>query len=107
MNLDNRLRKQVVSEIKKKRLITCILIALSFIYLMISFLFGDSGFIRYMELTKRKTLFENQITELRNENISIKNQLLSLKQNPFYMEKYAREEFGLARPDEYIFQYDR
>lgn len=107
MNSNNLLRKQVVSEIKKKRLITLIIIILSFIYLGINLLLGDAGFLRYGELYTKKTSLEKDINELQKENTRIKTQIKSLKENPFYSEKYAREEFGLARPDEYIFKYDR
>ncbi|OGW57279.1 MAG: hypothetical protein A2Z09_03305 [Nitrospirae bacterium RBG_16_43_8] len=107
MNSDNLLRKQVVSEIKKKKLITFILIILSFIYLTANLLLGDAGLLKYRELSNKKLSLEKGITELEKENTSIKTQIKSLKDNPFYAEKYAREEFGLARSDEYIFQYDR
>ncbi|MDI6743946.1 MAG: septum formation initiator family protein [Thermodesulfovibrionales bacterium] len=107
MNSDNLLRKQVVSEIKKKRLITFILIILSFIYLAANLLLGDAGLLKYRELSNKKLSLKKEITELEKENTRIKTQIKSLKENPFYTEKYAREEFGLARPDEYIFQYDR
>ncbi len=107
MNSDNLLRKQVVSEIKKKRLITFILIILSFIYLGTNLLMGDAGLLKYRELSNKKLSLKKEITELEKENTRIKTQIKSLKENPFYSEKYAREEFGLARPDEYIFQYDR
>ena len=107
MNSNNLLRKQVVSEIKKKRLIIFILIVLSFIYLGLNLLLGDAGFLRYRELLSKKTYIEKEIAEVEKENIQTKTKLKSLKENPFYSEKYAREEFGLARPDEYIFQYYR
>jgi len=107
MNPDNLLRKQVISEIKKKRLITFILIILSFIYLAINLLLGDAGLLKYRELSSKKQHLEKKITELGKENTHIKTQIKSLKENPFYAEKYAREEFGLARPGEYIFQYGK
>ena len=107
MSSDNLLRKQVVSEIKKKRLIIFILIILSFIYLATNLLLGDAGLLKYRELSNKKLSLQKTITELEKENTRIKTQIKSLKENPFYAEKYAREEFGLARSDEYIFQYDR
>ena len=107
MSSDNLLRKQVVSEIKKKRLITFILIILSFIYLAANLLLGDAGLLKYRELSNKKLSLQKEITELDKENTRIKTQIKSLKENPFYTEKYAREEFGLAIPDEYIFQYYR
>ena len=65
------------------------------------------GFLRHRELHKTKINLEKQIKEIENENEQLKTQINSLKEDPFYMEKHAREDFGLARPDEYIFLYDR
>jgi len=107
MSSHNLLRKQVVSEIKKKRLIFFTIILLSFIYLFISSLFGDMGLLKYRELHKTKARLENQIKEIHTENEQLKSQIDSLKKDPFSVEKHAREEFGLAKPDEYIFQYDQ
>jgi cell division protein FtsB len=44
---------------------------------------------------------------MEQENLQIRSQIKLLKEEPYFKEKYAREEFGLAKPDEYIFQYDR
>lgn len=107
MNSNNLLRKQVVSELKKRRIIFFTLILLSLIYLGISLIFGDMGIIRYTELNTKRTKLEQQIKDMERENTQIRSQIKSLKEDPFYLEKHAREEFGLARPDEYIFQYDR
>ncbi|MFZ6017303.1 MAG: FtsB family cell division protein [Nitrospirota bacterium] len=106
MSSNNILRKQVVSEIKKRRLIFFIIILLSFFYLFISLIFRDMGFLRYRELNKTKARLEKQIDDIKKENMQLETQIKLLREDPFYMEKHAREEFGLARPDEYIFQYD-
>jgi len=101
------LGKQVRSELKKRRLIFITIILLSFMYLFISLIFGNMGFLRYRELNKTKTLLETQISEIDKENKQLRSEVKSLKEDPFYTEKHAREDFGLAKPDEYIFQYDR
>ena len=103
----NLLRKQVASEIKIRRLIFYTVIVLSFIYLLISSIFTDMGLLKYMELYTKKTRLEAQVQEMQQENLQIRSQIKLLKEEPFFKEKYAREEFGLAKPDEYIFQYDR
>ena len=103
----NLLRKQVASEIKIRRLIFYTVILLSFIYLLISSIFTDMGFLKYMELYTKKTRLEAQVQEMEQENLQIRSQIKLLKEEPYFKEKYAREEFGLAKPDEYIFQYDR
>lgn len=103
----NLLRKQVASEIKRRRLIFYTVIVLSFIYLLISTIFGDMGLLKYGVLHTKKTRLEAQVQEMEQENLQIRSQIKLLKEEPYFKEKYAREEFGLAKPDEYIFQYDR
>lgn len=107
MSARNLLRKQVVSEVRKRRLIFCTFVVLSFVYLSLSLLFGDAGLLRYIELNKTKKGLEKQLVEINRQNEQIKTQIKLLKEDPFYKEKLAREEFGLAKPDEYIFKYER
>lgn len=107
MSSHNLLRKQVVSEVKKRRLIFFTFVFLSFLYLSISLFFGDVGLLRYLELNRTKKGLEKQLVEINMQNEQIRTQIRLLKEDPFYKEKLAREEFGLARPDEYIFQYER
>lgn len=103
----NLLRKQVASERKKRKLIFFTIFLLSFLYILSSLIFGDMGLLRYHEIHKKKVLLEAQIQDIESENAQIKSHIKLLKEDPFYKEKHAREDFGLAKPDEYIFQYDR
>jgi len=103
----NLLRKQVSAEMRKRKLIFYTVMLLSFIYLLVSMTFGDMGLLKYRELQKTKTRLQTQIQEIEQENLHIRSQIKSLKEDPYYAEKHAREDFGLAKPDEYIFQYDR
>jgi len=103
----NLLEKQVIAEAKKNRMIFFTIIVLSFFYLSISLIFGDMGLVKYFELKKTRKNLEKQIVEVHQQNEQLKLQLKSLKDDPFYREKLAREEYGLSKPDEYIFEYDR
>ena len=107
MSSNNLLRKQVLYEVKKKKLIFLTFVILSFIYLSISLVFGDMGLIRYLELNRTKMNLENQLSEINRQNEQLRTQLKLLKEDPFYREKLAREEYGLSKPNEYIFQYDK
>ena len=107
MSSNNLLRKQVMSEVKKKRLIFLTFVVLSFIYLSISLVFGDMGLFRYLELNRTKMNLESQLSEINRQNEQLRTQLKLLKEDPFYREKLAREEYGLSKPNEYIFQYDK
>lgn len=83
------------------------IIVLTFAYLTISLVFGDMGLLKYLEMNKTRKGLEQQITEMHQQNQQLRQQLNALKEDPFYREKIAREEYGLSKPDEYIFQYDR
>jgi cell division protein FtsB len=107
MTSHNQLRKQVLTEVRRKRLIFLTFVILSFIYLSISLVFGDMGLVRYLELNRTKTNISKQILEINKQNEQLRAQLKLLKEDPFYREKLAREEYGLSKPNEYIFQYDR
>jgi cell division protein FtsB len=65
------------------------------------------GLFKYLELNRTRTSLEKQIAQISIQNEQLRSQLKSLKNDPFTREKLAREEYGLSRPDEYIFQYDR
>ncbi len=103
----NLLEKQVRAEASRNRMIFYTIIVLSFIYLSISLVFGDMGLMKYLEMSKTRTSLEKEIREVHTQNEQLRQQLKALKEDPFYREKVAREEYGLSKPDEYIFQYDR
>jgi cell division protein FtsB len=99
------LRQQVAVERKKRNVIFFTVIILAFLYISTSILFGNMGLIRYLALKKTKSTLETEIATLEKENKILQTQINALKEDPYYIEKYAREEFGLAKPDEYIFQF--
>lgn len=103
----SELRRQVLSEIRKRRLIFFTFAVLTSIYIIFIFVFGESGLIKYMEMKGKKIRLEREIKEIEITNEALRRELHLLKENPFYIEKYAREEFGMAKPDEYIFRYER
>lgn len=103
----NQLRRQVASEVKKRRLIFITVFMLSFFYLLISLIFGDMGLLKYKELYKTKTRLEAQIKEIESGNEQLRSQIKSVKEDPYTKEKHAREDYGLAKPGEIIIQYDR
>lgn len=99
------LRQQVTVERKRRNIIFFTIITLVFLYIGTTLIFGDMGLIKYLKLKKTKNNLETEISVLEKENKILKSQINALKEDPYYIEKYAREEFGLAKPDEYIFQF--
>jgi len=49
-------------------------------------------------LTKTKNRLDTVISTLEKENNALKNRITALKNDNFYVEKYALEEYGLAKP---------
>jgi cell division protein FtsB len=98
------LHSQVRRERKKKTYVFFLLAFALISYFLYLLLFGDAGLIKYVELRDNKTRLEMDIARLDGENKILGEQVNSLKKDPYYIEKYAREEYGLAKPDEVIFQ---
>ncbi len=76
-------------------------------YLSYNLVFGEMGLLKYIELKKNKQRLESDITRINRENKAMSEQVNALKKDPYYIEKYAREEYGLAKPDEFIFQFKK
>ena len=75
-------------------------------FLLLSFLavLGDGGFLEVYEFSRHLERVEGQIRQLERENVELRAAMLALKNDPYTVEKLAREELGLARPDELIFE---
>lgn len=103
---ENRLRKQVREE--KKKQLYAINVALIFIliYILLNLIFWDMGFLRYRKLINIHDTLYADVKALKDENARLKSAIESFQKNDFLMERHAREDFGLAKPDEYIFIYD-
>ncbi len=99
------LRQQVTFERRRTDIIFFTIITLAFLYMTITLVLGNMGFLKYGALTKTKNTLNAQIGSLEQENKALKDRVSALKDDSFYIEKYAREEYGLAKPGEYIFQF--
>jgi cell division protein FtsB len=101
----SNLRQQVAVERRRRNTIFFTIVMLAFLYMGMAVLFGNMGLIKYVTLAKTKNRLEAEIKTIDKENKALKTHVTALKDDNFYIEKYAREEYGLARPDEYIFQF--
>lgn len=101
------LRQQITREQRKRTYIFFAFVAVALAYLSYNLVFGDMGLIKYLELKKNKSRLENEISQVGKENKALGEQVNQLKKDPYFIEKYAREEYGMAKPDEFIFQYKK
>jgi cell division protein FtsB len=61
----------------------------------------------YRKLAAEEETLKRKLTRLREENDNLKEEIYRLKNSPFFLEKYARDAFGLAGTNEYIFKFDK
>ncbi len=76
------------------------------VYIIISFLFYDIGFIKYVKMRGEYNRVSADINRLREENNKLRDEVKSLKTDPDYIEAYAREKLGLAREGEIIYRFE-
>lgn len=100
------LRQQVDAERRRRNIVFFACAGILLIYLGITLLASDNGIFKYMALQKNKEKLDAEIVALEKQNGELKKQVHSLKNDPFYIEKSAREEFGLAKKNELIFQFE-
>lgn len=101
------LRQQVTHEQRNRTYIFFACVSVAAAYLCYNMVFGDMGLIKYFELKTNKVRIENEISRINKENKTLGEQVSELRKDPYFIEKYAREEYGMAKPDEFIFQYKK
>lgn len=67
--------------------------------------FGDRGFIHLWRLWQEKKKLDHENFLLQHENEILRDRARRLRRDDQYLEKVAREEFGLARPGEIIYRF--
>jgi len=77
-------------------------LALFFIFLTI---FGQNGLLQIGDLKKARMILTKEIFALQEENYSLRREIKGLKEDPFFVEKVAREELDLVRPNEVVYQF--
>ncbi len=99
------IRKQVSNELKLRRYVLNTALVLSLIYVFSTLVFSDMGMLHYMVIKENHSALSMKVKNIESVNAQIRTSLANHKNDNFYLEKYARENFGMAGPDELIFLY--
>jgi cell division protein FtsB len=75
-----------------------------FLLLSLLALAGDRGFFEVYQFNRHLQHVEGRIQRLEVENERLRMQVIGLRSDPYQIEKLAREDLGLVRPDEIIFE---
>jgi cell division protein FtsB len=65
---------------------------------------GERGFFEVYRFSSHLGRVESRIRALEKENARLQVEVMGLRNDPYQVEKLAREDLGLARPDEIIFE---
>lgn len=105
MRYGSLLGRQVRTELRIRRYVFYTLVILSLLYILTIIVFSEMGLIRYFELEDRQAALGKEIQQIKEDSRRLQSSIKSLNETSFYVEKNARENFGLAGPDEFIFIY--
>jgi cell division protein FtsB len=75
-----------------------------FLLLSLLAMVGERGFWELYKYSYHLQRIESRVRTLEVENQRLQRQVTGLRSDPYQVEKLAREDLGLARPDEVIFE---
>jgi cell division protein FtsB len=103
-----RVTAKFSGRIKKSGLgskIKMFLITAAAVFLIISFFWGEFGFIRMWYLTKKIDKVKHDIAVLKVQRNDLLWETDKIKNDPEYIQRYAIEKYGYARPEQKIIQF--
>jgi cell division protein FtsB len=95
------LNKETLAGFLRRR--ASLLLALALLALLVHDVFGDHGFLAMRRTQKEVEKLREEIQQLDQENARLAEEVKALKSDPRIIERIAREEMGLARPGELVF----
>jgi cell division protein FtsB len=75
-----------------------------FLLLSLLAMAGERGFLEVYQFSRHLKRVEGRMRVLEGENERLRRQVTGLRSDPYQVEKLAREDLGLVRPDEIILE---
>ena len=76
---------------------------IALVALAVGSVFGDRGILNLMHKRQQVLELRGELDSLRAENARLASEVAALRQDPRAVERLAREQLGLAGPDETVF----
>lgn len=67
--------------------------------------FGERGLLRIYEMRRERQRIDIKVADLRLENQKLRLSIEALRSDRHQLEKIARKELGLVKPNEIIYQF--
>ena len=77
------------------------------LYLLVTRVMGEMGVVKYYRMKSQYYSLTTEIANLKQDNVRLRKDVDSLKNDPAYLERVARDKLGLARPGEIVYYYDQ
>jgi cell division protein FtsL len=77
--------------------------AIALLALAVGSVFGDRGILNLVHKRQQVEQLRGELESLRTENARLASEVRALRSSPRAVERLAREQLGLARPDETVF----
>jgi cell division protein FtsB len=97
--------KSFLRKPRRKRQFGRLVIVLILLLFCYFFLAGDYGLIKIWAQRRQIEKLEQETHRLRAEQFDLKQQCLKLQSDSAYIEKKVREELGMIRPGERVYQF--
>jgi len=68
-------------------------------------LFGERGVLHLLQLCQQKTVLEQDLALVEQQNQELRKEIDALRSDRRYIERVARTELGMVRQDELVFQF--
>jgi len=75
------------------------------LYFLVTRVVGEMGVVKYYRMKAQYYDLTGEIAKLKQDNIRLRKDVDSLKNDPAYLERVARDKLGLARPGEIVYYY--
>ena len=105
MAKENRTRQAVIESQRRRRMILLAVAGFFTVSVVFSFIFGDAGIFSYFKMQKAQGQLTHEIEDLRQKNAELKKQIELLRSDPHYIEQIAREQLGLVKDGETVYQF--
>jgi cell division protein FtsB len=102
-------RNLTKAELDKRRILwrrtVLIVTVLGILYLIVPLLLGDMGILKYFEMLRTRHQVQASIEKLNADNQTLRENIDALRSDPNRIEKLAREQLGLVKSGEVVYQF--
>jgi len=89
---------------KPKKITYVLIFAAIFVAVVLFFLNGSRGTVKYYKSYQEKSKLEQEIQHLEEENARLKDEKEQLESDPAYIEKTAREKYTMKKEGEKVYK---